>query len=372
MKYIVLTLAAITTAAAAVAQQTPLVPTLASAPVVAVRPAPQAPLAPLPPMPEFEFQSLPEPELQDNAADDGLSKTFSKSFSISASDKINISNQFGSITIRTWDRKEVKADVTISAYSNDAGEQQKLLDGVRIEAEKSGDQVSFKTDITTNRNGNWGNGTRNGRKWRREVKVHYVLYMPAANALNVSQQYGNVVMPAFTGTVNAKVQYGNFSAERLSNSSNNINVQYGKMNIQDLNNGNLKQQYGGGITLGTARNINVNAQYSNVTIDKVLGEAVLNVQYNKVRIAQVAESSKVLNINVQYGGVDVGFSDSYKGHMDVRTSYGSFKFDSGVSAKIEGGNEDRGGLTKSYTGSIGGGGSGQVVVKSAYGSVTFR
>ncbi len=364
MKNILLTLAAITATAAAIAQQTPVVPTLAAMPVQQ--------LAPLTPMPDVDMPAVSEAALQDNAADDGLSKTFSKSFSLSGSDKININNQFGSITIKTWDRKEVKADVTINAYSNDADEQQKLLNGVRIDAEKSGDQVSFKTDFTTNRNGNWGNGTRNGRKWRREVKVHYVVYMPAANALNVTQQYGNVEIPAFAGPINARVQYGNFNAERLSNSSNNINVQYGKMDVQDLNNGNLKQQYGGGITLGTARNINVNAQYSNVNIEKVLGEAVLNVQYNKVRIGQVAESSKVLNINVQYGGVDVGFSDNYKGHMDVRTTYGSFKFGSGVSAKIEGDNEDRPGLSKSYTGNIGGGGNGQVTVNSAYGSVTFR
>lgn len=310
--------------------------------------------------------------IQDNAADEGSTKTFSKTFAAGASDKISVNNQFGSITVKTWDRKEVKADVTISAYSNNADEQQKLLEDTRIDAEKSGDQISFRTEMSTKRNGNWGNGTRNGKKWRREVRVNYTLYVPATNALTISQQYGNVEIGSFAGPVNAKVQYGNFNALKLSNSSNNLNVQYGKMTVQDLNKANLKQQYGGGITLGTARDINVSAQYANVNIERLLGDATMSVQYNKVNIGQVAASSKVLTISAQYAGVDVGFSDSYKGKIDVRTSYGSFKFGAGVSAKIDGDDEDNGSFTKSYTGNIGGGGSSQVRVNSSYESVIFR
>lgn len=309
---------------------------------------------------------------QDNAADEGITKTFSKTFSAAASDQLSINNQFGSIMVKTWDRKEVKADVTISAYSNNADEQQKLLNDTRILADKSGDQIAFKTEMSTNRNGNWGNGTRNGKKWRREVRVNYTLYVPVTIAMNISQQYGNVELGSFAGPVNAKVQYGNFSAQKLSNSSNNLNVQYGKMTVQDLNKGNLKQQYGGGITLGTAKDINVSAQYANLNIERLLGDATMSVQYNKVNIGQVAASSKVLTISAQYAGVDVGFSDSYKGKMDVRTSYGSFKFGAGVSAKIDGDDEDNGSFTKSYTGNIGGGGSSQVRVNSSYESVIFR
>ena len=370
MKNFLVTLAAIGLGTMAFAQKMPAVPQYAATipailPVAAIPPMPE-----MPPMPET--RALEDYTVNENWEDEGLTKTFSKTFAAGSSDKINVNNQFGSITIKTWDRKEVKADVTISAYSNNADEQQKLLDGTQVHADKSGDQISFRTEMNTNRNGNWGNGTRNGKKWRREVRVNYTLYVPVINALNISQQYGNVEIGSHAGPVNAKVQYGNFNAQKLSNGSNNLNVQYGKMTVQDFNKGNLKQQYGGGITLGTAKDINVSAQYSNVNIEKLTGEAILSVQYNKLRIGEVAESSKVLTINAQYGGVDVGFSDSYKGRMDVKTSYGGFKFGAGVSAKVEGNDDDRISFSKNYTGEIGGGGNGQVSVKSAYGSVTFR
>lgn len=358
---------AVTSGAAIVAvPQTPIKP------VLPVMPSSNSVLAaPLPP----EIPEVPEYagwNAEGDASEEGLTKTFSKTFPAAASDIISMNNQYGSITIKIWDRKEVKADVTISAYSNNADEQQKLLDGTRVLADKSGDQIAFRTEMSGNRNGNWGNGTRNGKKWRREVRVNYTLYVPGNNDLNISQQFGNVEIGNYAGAVNAKVQYGNFSAQKLSSSSNNLNVQYGKMTIQELNKGNLKQQYGGGITLGSARDINVSAQYANVTIDRLLGDASLRVQYNKLHIGEVAESAKVLTVSAQYAGVDVGFSDSYKGRMDVSTSYGGFSFGKGVSAKIEGNDEDNGSFSKHYTGNIGGGGSGQVRVNASYGEVKFR
>ncbi len=367
-------------------QPAPSAPQYAATSVAAIVAVPQTPIKPVPPVIPSSNSVLavalpPEiPEVPEyagwnadgDASEEGLIKTFSKTFPAAASDIISMNNQYGSITIKIWDRKEVKADVTISAYSNNADEQQKLLDGTRVLADKSGDQIAFRTEMSGNRNGNWGNGTRNGKKWRREVRVNYTLYVPGNNDLNISQQYGNVEIGNYAGAVNAKVQYGNFSAQKLSSSSNNLNVQYGKMTIQDLNKGNLKQQYGGGITLGSARDINISAQYATVRIDRLLGDAALSIQYNKVNIAQVAESSKVLTINAQYAGVDVGFSDSYKGSMDVKISYASFNFGKGVSAKIEGGEDAHGSVTKRYTGNIGGGGSSQVRVNASYEDVTFR
>jgi hypothetical protein len=251
----------------------------------------------------------------------GRSKTFSRSFPADQTDKVSLNNQFGSIVIKTWDRKEVKADIQIMAYSNNAEDAQKLLDEVGIDAGKSGDMISFNTKIG-DRNGNWGNGTRNGRKWRREVKINYVVYMPAVNALNVSQQYGNVTMGDFAAPLSAKVQYGNFQAGNLSNLNNNLNVQYGNTNVVQINKATIKHQYGSGLTLGTVGSLNLTAQYVKADIKSITGDAVINqqygegltlgtvgqlnldAQYTKVRIQSVKRSANA--IKIQYGGLEIG------------------------------------------------------------------
>lgn len=370
-----------------------------------------------------------------------VSKTFSRAFAIDQSDKISVSNQFGSITIKTWDKREVKAEVSIRAFSS--SDAKKLLDQVVIEAGKAGDLVTFKTRIDEE-NSRWGNFIRNGRKSRQEVKVDYVIYMPATNALTVSQQYGNVTMGDFDAALSAKVQYGNLIVGKLSSSNNYLSVQYGKMNVAEATKATIKHQYGAGVVLGTIGTLNLNAQYTKVDITSITGEAVieqqygqgltigsvgslnLDAQYIKVKIGSVKRNGAIVNqqygslditsvgsikVDAQYTGVNIGqlngdasfnmqynnltigtvgegvkrltadceyvsmsfnFAERYNANVDVQTSYASFRFGAGVSAKLTGDDEDRSSREKNYVGKIGSGGTNVVRIKAEYGSVTFK
>ena len=375
-----------------------------------------------------------------NGVDAEKTKSVSRSFSLDPNDKVNLNNQYGSIVIKTWDRKEIKADIEIKAFSNSDSEVQKMLDAVTIEASKNGDMVSFRTNMSE-RNGRYGRGVRNGvTTWRREVKINYIVYMPAANSLTVSQQYGNVEVGNFAGPTSLKVQYGNLVAGNLTNSNNYINVQYGKCDVQELSAGvvkhsyngpvnigsagtleldaeyvgvnintirrsaDLKIQYGKGLTVGTIGgnlllnaeyakvNINtvkgnlvakqaygdfniassgkiaVDAEYSNVTLGTVNGDANIRMDYNKLNISEISPACRNFSFAGEYVGVDLGFADKYNGNFSVSTSYAGFKYGSNVSASLSSRDDEE----KRYTGKIGNGGSGNVNIKTSYGSVTFK
>lgn len=268
-------------------------------------------------------QAVPATHLPVNVAEIGKdtdddpmrSKTFSRTFAADGSDKIVLGNQYGSIVIKIWDRKEVKADVDIKAYSNNEAETQKLLDGVTIEAGKSGDQIVFKTKME--QQGNWGSGSRFGKKWRREVKIDYVVYMPASNALTMSQSYGNIAMGELTGPLYAKVQYGNFSAQDLSNANNYISVQYGNTNIQNVNKAVVKQQYGSGLTIGVASILDIDAQYAAVNVTTIKGNAMIKQQYGS---GLTVGSVDNLELNAQYCNVNI---NSIKGNAKIDQQYNS-------------------------------------------------
>ncbi|RZK82628.1 MAG: hypothetical protein EOO92_00990 [Pedobacter sp.] len=248
--------------------------------------------------------------------DDGpmRSKTFTKSFTADQIDKITLINLYGSIQIKIWDKREVQADIDIKSYSNTDGEAQKLLDEVTIEASKSGDQIIFKTKMDQ-QGRNWGRGSSNGKKWVREVRINYVVYMPASNALTLSQSYGSVTMGDLSGALYAKVQYGNFTAQNLSNTNNHISVQYGNCNVQSLNAAVVKQQYGSGLTIGTVNRLDLNAQYSGVKINTIKGNAVIKQQYGSgLTIGSVDD----LNLTAQYANVNIG---TIKGNAVVKQQY---------------------------------------------------
>jgi hypothetical protein len=249
------------------------------------------------------------------------SKTFSKGFAVDQSDKIQLSNQYGSIQIKIWDRKEVQVDVDIKSYSNTEEEAQKLLDGVRIEASKSGDQISYKTRMEQEGK-NWGSGSRNGKKWRREVRINYIVSMPAANALTLSNMYGSVNMGDLSGALYAKVQYGNFTAQNLNNTNNYVDVQYGNSNIQSLNSGVIKQQYGSAVTIGTVNTIDLNVQYAGVKITTIRGNANIKQQYGSgVSIGSVDD----LNLDAQYANINIA---TIKGNANIDQQYNNLSIGS--------------------------------------------
>jgi len=243
------------------------------------------------------------------------SKTITKTFAVDRSDKLMLSNQYGSIQIKTWDRNEIKADIDVKAFSSNEGDAQELLDQVTIESGKSGDQVFFRTKLNQNRN--MGSGSRNGRRWRREVRVNYIVYMPAANAVNLSQTYGNITMPSISGAVYAKVQYGNFTAESLNNTNNYISVEYGNSTIQRLNSAVVKQQYGSGLTIGSVGTLDLDAQYSAVNLTTIRGNATIKQQYGSGLTIGSVEN---LDLDVQYASVNI---NTIRGNAQIEQQYNS-------------------------------------------------
>lgn len=249
---------------------------------------------------------------------DGPTKTksFSRSFVLDNSDKVSLANKYGVIVIRTWDKKEIKVDVSITAFSNTDADAQKLLDEIAIDAGKNGDVVSVNT-VQKNKNNSFGTRIKNGRvTWRREVKVNYTVYMPATNALTASQQYGNIDLGNFSAPTSLKVQYGNLNAGVLSNSNNYINVQYGKTTIDEVNNAVIKHQYGGGLIINRAGALDMDVQYAQATVTTVKGDVRAKIQYGEgLNIG----SANNLMLDAQYVKVKVG---DLRGNATIKQQYG--------------------------------------------------
>ncbi|WP_316819589.1 hypothetical protein [Pedobacter gandavensis] len=269
-------------------------------------------LPPLPPLPPMNHQ---DSNRQDDAEDPGKSKTFSKTFTVDAGDKLNISNKYGAVVIKTWDKREVKVDVDIKAYSKDADDAQRLLDETSIDAGKSGDQITFKTNIGI-RDGRYGSQVKNGKVvWRREVKVNYVVYMPSNMPLTVSNQYGGLNIADFSGPISARVQYGSLVAGSLNSTNNYVNVQYGQTDIGHLNKGVIRQQYGASLKLGTVGTLELDAQYVGVAIGTIKGDAVIKQQYgNGLNIGSVSN----LDLDAQYTNVNVA---TVNGNATIKQQY---------------------------------------------------
>ncbi|WP_419801208.1 hypothetical protein [Mucilaginibacter sp.] len=301
-------------------------------------------------------------------------KTFSKSYPADKNEKLTINNQYGKITVNTWNKKEFKVDVEITVGTSEDTETQKLLDAVDIVSSQDQDGVSFKTNITeqNKNNGFFSFGRSNVN---RKITINYTVFMPVKNALDITNRYGAVVLPDLEGPVMINSSYGSFTAKELSNTANDLKINYGSANIESLNGGNLKFNYGD-LKIGTANNLNAAVGYSPVRIERLKTSANINVNYGAgLTINNLDKTLKSLAINANYTKVLLDLSGSENFGFDVTVHYSQFNHnDDFVKIQDQPEKGTRSYIsTRNYKGYVGKSGSdNKVVIRSNYSGVNFN
>jgi hypothetical protein len=303
-------------------------------------------------------------------------KTYSKSYSVDANDKLMINNTYGKVTVNTWGKNEVKVDVQMTAYANEEEDAQKLLDNITIQDSKENSVVSFKTSIasTSFRNSNTnviGTWFNSGKSYTRKMIINYTVYMPAKSQLDVTNKFGNVILPNLSGKVNIALTSGGLISQELNNPE--IRMTYGDAKINTLNNGAINITYGN-LNLGTANNIKARVVYGGMNVDKLKSNGDLAAVYgNGINITEVDKNCKVLNVKAMYTKVNLGVKDDYD--FDVTTTLGSFDYDKNAVKVISTTPEENSrhySATRTFRGQVNKGSSDKAItVKSTYTQVKF-
>jgi TolA-binding protein len=303
-------------------------------------------------------------------------KNYSKTYSVDGNDKLQIENKFGRVTVNTWTRNEIKVDIQIKADADEDDDAQKLLDGVSISDSKDGDVVYFKTHIGNDDRGNWGSWFGSGKSHVRKIEVNYIVYMPAKNALSITNNYGGTVLAdVLSGKVIINSAYGSLTAKTLSNPDNEIKVQYGSARIENLSGSEVKVSYGS-LVIGESDKLNADVSYSSAKIAKLTSSGNINARFSgTVEVGDVGKNVTSLTINSSYSGVKLGLSNDQNTDFNISVSYGGFSYGSvpvSITSKTPEDGERGFNPTKTYKGKVGKGNADKVIsIKSTFGSVKF-
>jgi hypothetical protein len=276
-------------------------------------------------------------------------KTYSKSYSINGNDKISLSNQFGEMKILTWDKNEIKVDVTIVCKASTDDAAQKIMDKISIEDGKTGNGVYFKTNM--NKASNNSGSNKKGEYKEQSMKIDYLVYMPATNALEANNQFGPMSLPDYKGSVELESKFGSLTTGKLMNVKS-IDVEFGSANIDHLN--------GGKLTI----------KFSKGTVGSMSGNVVLRFEFsNKIKLG-LSNEVKDLDLKNSYTTVYLDASTNLSASFDIHTSFGEFKNKTSFDIREEKSDSDRNGpkFDKDYSGKAGSG-TNRVNIRSEFGEV---
>jgi hypothetical protein len=300
-------------------------------------------------------------------------KRISKSYPVDANDKLSINNQYGKVLVKVWNKNEIKVDIEVKAYERGEERAQSLLDGVEIEEGKSGNVISFKTNISSTSK-TWALTLRgNSEEQRNGVSIDYTVYMPGRNAVDITNKFGNINLPDFTGPVSIKCSYGSLQAAELQNSVNTIAVKYGSATIAGMAGGSVNVSYGS-LNIANADQVNADVKYGSTKIGKLGKGGKLDNRYGSLRIDELNSDIKDLSISTDKGSVFMGVKSSANFDFDVTVHMGRFQFPQDrtkISSQTPD-NERGPTFTKNYKGQIGKGSNSTIEIKSNFGSVQIQ
>jgi hypothetical protein len=291
------------------------------------------------------------PVLQTFAADEPTvekRKTYTKSYNISGNDRITLENKFGEVKINTWDRNEVKVDVTVITTSSTEERAQQLLDLVTIQDGKNGDGVFFRT---VRKNDPKKSGNKNEYK-NDDSKTNYQVYLPAGNPLKVSNQFGATIIPDINGLVEVDSRFGSLTAGKLSNVKQ-LSVEFGTATIESIKGSDLE------------------IKFSRAIINNVEGNIKARFEHCSGVKLGLENAVKGLSISNSFTNLFLDVDKSLSADFNIQTNFGNFSNSTAFKIpEINADNKKPGKINHSYSGKAGSGGA-DIRISSEFGNVVL-
>lgn len=307
--------------------------------------------------------------------DNIYTKNISNSYKVSPKDALTIKNKFGQVTINSWDKNIIQIDVVVKAWGDDELDAKDILDKINIDGKRKEAEIYYETKFLKK----YKNNKRTG------FEINYEVKMPPYLKLNLENRFGATFLGDYDGAVSLISAYGSLKTKRLSGKQVEINVSYGKADIDELRYGYLKSSYCGYVNIKKAGNISVDdrngnldikeveeieasSAYSNFNIGKLTHSLELDSKFGNASVKNISSAVQRIDIDISYGSADLDLNDVDDFVFDVDVSFGNF---SKGSNNLNYRTQIEKPIQQNYEGSKGNGGTASIKVKAAYGNITF-
>jgi hypothetical protein len=273
---------------------------------------------------------------------DDYEKEIKEVYSAKAGTQLSITNKYGDIDVKNWEKDSVSIKVVITIETFSEEKANSLFNSIDIIMNKSGNSIVAKTEMS--------HKFKTGKKF----SIDYEVYMPDYIQMNLNNKFGNIYIKSLKEKANINLSYGNLHGESFlypeEKPVSNINLSYAKANITECNRTKLTLKYSK-MNIGTSNALVVVSRYSRLHLDEndtvILDSKydafnimntntflVTNGQYSDFRIENV---SKNLELNLKYGNCKIDNVEKDFENIKVNNQYVASKIsiEEGASYSLE-------------------------------------
>lgn len=189
-------------------------------------------------------------------------KIIKKEFDISSDGKVSISNRHGEVNINTWEKEQVKIEITITVDERSEDKAREMFERINVDFSNGKNHVQAKTEIESKSSSWWWGSSENNNN---DYTIDYEVYMPKSNSLDLENKYGNAYVASLDNEAMVQIKYGNLRMEEIGGRLD-LTLGYGNGTVVKSKDADVKVSYGN-IRIKNADDVIMESKYSKVYID---------------------------------------------------------------------------------------------------------
>ena len=335
-------------------------------------------------------------------------KKLSKQYSLNADGMVKISNSFGNVTITSWDQPQVTFEIVVEVNGDDESKVEKRLKEIDVRFNSSSEMVEARTFNGESDDDDFSFWdlfkSNNNRGYNGKVKIDYVVKMPITASLDLSNDYGAVIIDKLEGRADISCDYGRLDIGQLMSRENELSFDYTRSShIDYMKSGiiradfsdfdlygceqlefkgdytkarlhktarlNYKADFG---TVETEESISVvgRADYTTSRLGMVLEKLDMTTDFGTLKVQELSKSIKLVNVRSDYTTIDLNYHRDANFRFDIDTEFANINTSN--DAEITNSAKDH--TDRSIAGYVGqsGDSAGMIRIKSEFGSVTLK
>lgn len=268
-----------------------------------------------------------------------IEQDFSESMPTEAETGIDISHSHGNISVKGWDRDEVRIEGKKIVKAKDEETARMYAEQMKVEIKSEGDKIVVKTIRP-----------RSEELWKiRQITINYELYAPENLNVALENIHGDVSVENFAGKLDLGSRHGKLQVAQIGKDAS-VKHEHGNVSISHVGgNASVSKRHGDIRVESVDGELSLDHQHGNVDLDTVEKGADLTKRHGQVNVANVGGMLKIghehgrlrlkmiqgdVDIKKQHGEIDI---ESVNGNVSVHSEHGDLRvIDVGGNVRLTG------------------------------------
>lgn len=163
-----------------------------------------------------------------------------RTFKTTATFVVSVNNKYGSVVVSTWDKDSIRISVTRRVSEKSKERLKRMVESIDIRFREGNGQVWAETVVGSKHTtfiqdvkeaGNFASATP-------RTRIDYKIMVPSYVNIEVTNKYGDVVLPSFSGNAKIDLSNGNLQARDFKGYTE-MNLAFGSAEIRSIKQGRV-------------------------------------------------------------------------------------------------------------------------------------